>query len=45
MNNLLSYFGLVDVKISAYEKDLPVTWYSKRKDRFLVFSQTVANEK
>jgi hypothetical protein len=24
MNNLLSYFGLVDAKISASEKDLPV---------------------
>ena len=29
MNNLLSYFGLVDARISASEKDLPVTcsWY------------------
>ena len=25
MNNLLSYFGLVDTKISASEKDLPVS--------------------
>ena len=24
MNNLLSYFGLVNVRISASEKDLPV---------------------
>ena len=24
MNNLLSYYGLVDTKISASEKDLPV---------------------
>ena len=24
MNNLLSYCGLVDAKISAFEKDLPV---------------------
>ena len=24
MNNLLSYFGLVDARISASEKDLPV---------------------
>ena len=24
MNNLLSYYGLVDAKISASEKDLPV---------------------
>ena len=24
MNNLLSYFGLVDARISAFEKDLPV---------------------
>ena len=28
MNNLLSHFGLVDAKISASEKDLPVTWSS-----------------
>ena len=45
MNNLLSYFGLVDVEIRTYKKDLPVTWCSQRKDRFLVFSQNVANEK
>ena len=25
MNNILSYFGLVDARISASEKDLPVT--------------------
>ena len=25
MNNLLSYFGLVDARISASEKDLPVS--------------------
>ena len=24
MNNILSYFGLVDARISASEKDLPV---------------------
>ena len=29
MNNLLSYFGLVDSRISASEKDLPVTFYWK----------------
>ena len=27
MNNLLWYFGLVDARISASEKDLPVKWY------------------
>ena len=27
MNNLLSYFGLVDTRISASEKDLPVHYY------------------
>ena len=26
MNNLLSYFGLVDARIGASEKDLPVPW-------------------
>ena len=26
MNNLLSYCGLVDMRISAPEKDLPVSW-------------------
>jgi hypothetical protein len=25
MNNLLSYFGLIDERISASDKDLPVT--------------------
>ena len=25
MNNLLSYYGLVDARISASEKDLPVS--------------------
>jgi hypothetical protein len=27
MNNLLSYHGLVDARISASEKDLPVACY------------------
>ena len=26
MNNLLSYYGLVDVRINASDKDLPVQW-------------------
>ena len=29
MNNLLSYFGIVDARISASEKDLPVTGNQK----------------
>ena len=29
MNNLLSYYGLVDTRISASEKDLPVLYYLK----------------
>ena len=31
MNNLLSYCGLVDARISASEKDLPVTPINKMK--------------
>ena len=27
MNNLLPYCGLVDARISASEKDLPVIWH------------------
>ena len=29
MNNLLSYLGLVDARISASEKDLPVMLHAK----------------
>ena len=29
MNNLLSYCGLVDARISASEKDLPVLWHTQ----------------
>jgi hypothetical protein len=32
MNNLLSYFGLLDAKIRASDKDLPVQ-YSQRASR------------
>ena len=35
MNNLLSYSGLVDVKIRASDKDLPVQWvYNGKWDTF-----------
>ena len=36
MNNLLSYFGLVNVRINASEKDLPLhssIWELKKKER------------
>ena len=29
MNNLLSFFGLVDARINASDKDLPVQMYQK----------------
>ena len=29
MNNLLSYFGLVDARISASEKDLPLQQFNR----------------
>ena len=33
MNNLLSYFGLVDTKITASDKDLPVLHLKKNQNR------------
>ena len=37
MNNLLSYFGLVDARISASEKDLPVPEGQKYKNKISFF--------
>jgi hypothetical protein len=41
MNNLLSYCGLVDPRISASDKDLPVLGYDSEKNhrsaRFFCF--------
>ena len=39
MNNLLSYCGLVDARISASEKDLPV---SNSKNKYHRYSQNFA---
>ena len=32
MNNLLSYCGLVDARITASEKDLPVSWVKNQQN-------------
>ena len=37
MNNLLSYCGLIDAKIRASDKDLPVIKYMKIKQRFSMY--------
>ena len=39
MNNLLSYFGLVNAKIRASDKDLPVNKLSRKKfvEKFVRF--------
>jgi hypothetical protein len=37
MNNLFSYCGLVDARISASEKDLPVLMQKKDKNHFGFF--------
>ena len=34
MNNLLSYCGLVEARISASEKDLPVHYEHKKKEKY-----------
>ena len=44
MNNLLSYCGLVDPKISASDKDLPVK-VGKSQNQFLEFSILPNNER
>ena len=41
MNNLLSYFGLVDARISASEKDLPVGVVPANFKTLTVPSQTL----
>ena len=39
MNNLLSYCGLVDARISASEKDLPVQLFLLKHNGFLAMDQ------
>jgi hypothetical protein len=40
MTNLLSYCGLVDARISASEKDLPVTTIDGRQQQFQAYLAT-----
>ena len=37
MNNLLSYFGLLDAIVSASEKDLPVRAKTKARKEILLY--------
>ena len=39
MNNLLSYFGLVDAKVKASDKDLPVKCPTPFREQFQQFSE------
>jgi hypothetical protein len=39
MNNLLSYFGLVDARIRGSDKDLPVLLYVNKKEMYAVIPQ------
>ena len=45
MNNLLSYCGLVDVRINAFDKDFPVLHYQISNDpkNFIIFFKKKSN--